>query len=292
MTARRRLLFAIPSMALGGAERVFSTLLGSIDPDRYDLALASVQGGGPLLAQLPPHVQFVDLEASRVVSAMAPLVRLIRSHQPDVVVSTLDHMNLALCATRPLWPPAVRHVIRATSLVVLDRLWRRLAIRLLYPSADAIVFQSDVMLSRYSPLLGHRRPLNVVIGNPVDTAAVRERATEPCATPPRTAHGLRLVAVGRFEPVKGFDLLARALAQIEEPFTLTIVGDGGLTAPGSRLSLTNWDWPRGCASSVDRPIPIRSSPRPTRSCCRRVRRAFRTSCSKRSPWASRWSPCR
>jgi glycosyltransferase involved in cell wall biosynthesis len=48
--------------------------------------------------------------------------------------------------------------------------------------------------------------------------------------PPRADGPLRLVAVGRFAPEKGFDLLLDAVARLDVDFTLQILGDGPLRA--------------------------------------------------------------
>ena len=62
---RRRVLFLIPTLAGGGAERVIVTLLNHLDRSKFDLSLAVLDTRGAVfLDQLPPDVTFLDLRAS------------------------------------------------------------------------------------------------------------------------------------------------------------------------------------------------------------------------------------
>jgi hypothetical protein len=58
---KRRILFLIPSLASGGAERTLINLLNKIDLDIYDVDLVAVLGKGPYLDQIPSGVRFIAL---------------------------------------------------------------------------------------------------------------------------------------------------------------------------------------------------------------------------------------
>ena len=115
---RRRVLFLIPTLAGGGAERVAVTLLNHLDRSKFDLSLAVLDTRGAVfLDQLPPDVTFLDLRASRVRYALPKIVRVIRQAQPHVVFSTLGHLNLALSIVRPFLPRQTAYVARETAIV-------------------------------------------------------------------------------------------------------------------------------------------------------------------------------
>ena len=117
---RTRCLFVLPSLRGGGAERVTTILLRHLDPELFDLHLAVVQKTGPHVADVPDHVTLHDLGGARTLYALPALVRSIRRLRPDVVFSTISHMNLAVALTRPAWPRGTRLVLRETALT--DRL--------------------------------------------------------------------------------------------------------------------------------------------------------------------------
>ncbi len=222
---RPTVMLAIPSLAMGGAERVFTTLLAHLDADAFDLKLALGSAAPtPLLAGLPPHVEVIELGGGRARGLALGLTWWLRRHPVDLVLSTLDHLNIALCALRPLWPKQVRLAVRATSVENLARWPYVFGMRRFYPNADAIIFQSAAMHARYAAL-AIDAPCERVIANPIDLARVRGMAARGC--PARRWTGApHLVTVGRLDPVKGFDLLLRALASTRAAPTLDIIGEG------------------------------------------------------------------
>ena len=101
---RHRVLFLLPSLAGGGAERIVTVLLNHLDREQFDLHLGLVLADGAYRDLIPSHVSVHDLHASRARFALPRLVHLIRNVNPDTVFSTLDHLNIAVMLLRPLIP--------------------------------------------------------------------------------------------------------------------------------------------------------------------------------------------
>ena len=102
-TTRRRVLFALPSLRGGGAERVVVTLLRHLDRARFEPHLVLVESVGPYLADVPDDVPVHALDAPRLRRAIPALLRVIRTVRPAVVVSTQGYMNMALLLLHPLF---------------------------------------------------------------------------------------------------------------------------------------------------------------------------------------------
>jgi glycosyltransferase involved in cell wall biosynthesis len=259
MEGRRRILFLIPSLDGGGAERVIVTLLRHLDRSKFRLMLAVVDTRDPVYrGDVPEDVEYIELASLRVRYALPKIARLIWQRRPDVVFSTLGHLNLALAVIRPFLPDGVRYVARETSIVSegirgyrRPALWRW-AYRRFYGRFDTVVCQSrnmrDDLVANFSLPAGKA----MVINNPVDTERIRGLAAEPFATgiegagcEDRTSV-IHLVAAGRLKPEKGFDLLIDALALCNDPrFRLTILGDGPLRGELKKLALE-----KGVASQI------------------------------------------
>lgn len=232
-----RVLFVSPSMAGGGAERVFATLLRHLDRRRFAPMLALADKSGPLLAGLPEDVEVVECGKGRVRSAWAPLIRLVRRAKPRVVFTAQGHMNLVTRLAMPFFPPGTRVVARETNIPSrkiahgeAPRLFGPLY-RLLYPGFQAVVCQSEEMLRDMVDTFGLPEHKARRIPNPVDTERVRELARQGNSILPRDSRDDRpqLVAMGRLTRQKGFDLLLSALALLPRPRPLlTILGAGSL----------------------------------------------------------------
>lgn len=247
---RRALLFLIPTLNGGGAQRVVVTLLQHLDRTKFRMTIAAVNTHGAVfLDDLPDDVEFIDLDSTRVRHALLKLVRLVWRLKPDVVFSTLGHLNLALAALRPLLPNRTRYLARET-IVVSEHLkdlgqsgcwpW---AYRFFYPRFDTVVCQSLDMRDDLVNEFGFPAVKAVIIHNPVDLGRIRYLATQPLpnAVDDHCSNAAQdhthLVAAGRLVPQKGFDLLIEALALCaDKRMTVTILGEGPLQATLERLA--------------------------------------------------------
>ena len=237
---RCHILFLIPSLRGGGAERVIVTLLRHLDRAKFCLTLAVVDSRGAAYRNdVPEDVEFIDLRCSRVRYALPKIIKLIWRRRPNVVFSTLGHLNLALAIIRPLLPEGVRYIARESCVVseILHQYWNpewwRWAYRRFYCRFDTVVCQSQDMYDDLVQNLAFPAAKAVVIHNPVDVERIRRLAHEPLATgfgkPGDGDARIHLVAAGRLSHQKGFDLLIEAVALCDDSrLHLTVLGEGPL----------------------------------------------------------------
>ena len=248
---RAKVLLLLPSLGGGGAERVTVTLATRLDRSLFAPHIAVLEKKGAYLDSLPPDVPLHDLASKRVRGAILPVIRLVWKLRPAVVLSNISHLNLMLLASKPLWPRGVRLWVRETILVsawmaaeVANPRLMRWLYRRYYPRADGIVCQCDAMLTDLERHFGVPRHKMVRIYNPVEMERIRAMAAE--AANPYSGPGPHLLACGRLVPMKGFDLLLQAMAEVTRTIPaagLTILGEGpceaSLRALADRLGLAD-----------------------------------------------------
>ncbi|MEP7037372.1 MAG: glycosyltransferase [Acidobacteriota bacterium] len=235
---RKKILFVIPSMSGGGAERVFLQLLNRLNRDRYEPFLALGAQRGEFLVKLNKDIKIFEIEAERARRAIPKLVKIVRSLRPQTVFSTLG-MNFAAALSKPLMPRGTRVVLREGSsptAFLADvarqhpsraKIYRKVY-RKIYNLADSIVCQSDFMLSDLEQNIGIQKQKLERVYNPVDFEQIDKLSAET-KNEFSNNDAVRLITAGRLSFEKAYDNLLRAFAVVRETnptATLTFLGEG------------------------------------------------------------------
>jgi glycosyltransferase involved in cell wall biosynthesis len=260
--ARTRVLFIIPTLTFGGAERVIVTLLKHLDRSRFRLSIVVLDMRNEVFrGDIPADVEIIDLGTTRVRYALPKIVSLIWKRRPQVLFSTLSHLNLALAIVRPLLTRELRYIARETNIVSCTlhsyrwpAAWAMLY-RWFYKRIDLLVCQSRDMQSDLVERFGYPKQRSVVINNLVDVARVRIQSALPLNHSGMQVGKIWLVAAGRMNKQKGFDILIEAIGLLADPRVhLSLLGDGPLLDELKRLAAA-----RGVADQIDFP-GFRSNP--------------------------------
>ncbi len=225
----KRVAFVLPSFAAGGSERVVLTLAKALARDRFVPELVVFEGNGPLAEARPADIPLTDLGQPRLRRALWHLIRALRAARPDIVISSLGYVNLALLACRPALPPKTKLVVREAntpSQSLRHGPYPRmtaLAYRLLYSSADAVLCQHHKTLNEMAGRFHVAEEQLHFLPNPVDVTRLRAAAAKSQRVPGR---GRRFVAVGRLTRQKGFDRLLELFAEADADDHLVILGEG------------------------------------------------------------------
>lgn len=224
-TGQRRILFAITSLAGGGAERQLSYLAGGLGALGWEVGVVFT-AGGPNLARLESaRVRLRELAGKGPYDPMviARLVRVLRAWRPQLVQSWLPAMdiscglaarisgvpwvmserNSALCyltTWQASWRHAWKHDLRRM-------LARRARLCVANSEGGAEMWRAEGVASLVVP---NGLPLDELDAVPAAAAADAEQ--------PHWQDGvaLRVLGVGRLHESKNFAALIKALAQVAQ----------------------------------------------------------------------------
>jgi glycosyltransferase involved in cell wall biosynthesis len=219
---RLRIGCVIHSLDGGGAERVMAGLASRLAEREHQVTLITLDDGTRNRHRLSESVQRMPLDVMSTpghrVSWSKRLRRLrgaIAAGDFDVVLSFCDATNLlVLLATRCLagCPPIVvsERSDPAHQSLGLLREWLR---DRLYRRAAAVICQSDDVAATLNSRMGVQAIVipSAVQSPPPDYAARRAARLDV----KQTADPIRLIAIGRLEPEKGFERLLKALAMVD-----------------------------------------------------------------------------
>jgi glycosyltransferase involved in cell wall biosynthesis len=200
-----------------------------------DLVLVTAKGDyGELVHE---DVRVVDLDASRIFASVPALVRYLREHRPDAMLSTLSFTNVvSTWACR--WvesPPRLvlreANTISAKSAHAADRKFRLMPYlaRWFYPWADRVVTVSKAAGDDLTEVTGLAEEKVRTIYNPVVTENLKEQAREPVDHPWfQTEAPPVVLGAGRLEKQKDFGTLIRAFSRVRKDVAarLVVLGRG------------------------------------------------------------------
>jgi GalNAc-alpha-(1->4)-GalNAc-alpha-(1->3)-diNAcBac-PP-undecaprenol alpha-1,4-N-acetyl-D-galactosaminyltransferase len=231
-----RITLVIHSLYSGGAERVMSTMANYWAEKGWQVTLLTFSGDNLPFYDLHEAITYRPLNISQDSVHILDFLRnnwtrlqvlrsAIAQTKPDVVISFMTTTNiLVILATLGLKFPVIVSERNNPELFNPGFFWTLLR-RWSYNFADRIIVQTQ-RATEYFPRSMQSRISQ--IPNPVLIPPPHPLGSEAklLKLPSRS-----IVAVGRLEPQKGFDLLLSAFSTLTEEFpewTLTILGEGDL----------------------------------------------------------------
>ena len=232
-----RIAFLIPTLGLGGAERVALSLIDHFVGQGHEVDLLVMRDDGQLLALLPPQVRLFALHTPRLRNLMGPLMRYLRAERPDSIQAFMWPVTSIAVIARILSRSKARLVLSDHTMMSqhfaaygpVRRFVLRHTIRWLYPRADSRVIVSPLAADDLALLARLRRDTITVINNPVEEPP-SELAASPEIERLWKGTGARIITIGRLKPEKNHFLLLTAFALLRETVDarLMIVGEGEL----------------------------------------------------------------
>jgi glycosyltransferase involved in cell wall biosynthesis len=255
----KKIAFFLPSLVGGGAERVCVNLAMGIIQCGFEVDIVLARLTGDLLENVPSGVRIVDLHASRVLSALFPLVDYLRRERPAALISAPNHANLIAIWAKMLAGVNTAVVITThnhLSIVIRQtpKMQEKLYpyfLRLFQGHAAHIVAVSAGVADDLARTAHIPRDRISVIYNPAVRPELDELASQPLVHPWfADKQPPVILAVGRLTPQKDYPTLLRAFALLraQRPIRLVILGDGRQLAELDALSVQ-----LGIATDVDFP---------------------------------------
>jgi len=220
----RKICFIIPSLGAGGAERVLSFLANKIDSKKFDVTLL-VLGYEKETVYDVSNVKTKYLNRPRLIKSLFPIYSYLKTTKPDLVLSSIGHVNLAMGFLSIFLPKTVFVAREASVISKMDEfssnknLFPSFIIKYLYRNLDAIVCQSLDMKKDMQQLYSLNEKNTFIINNPAPDFKEFKRQSKRNNT-------LKLLTVGRLSPEKGHARILKIISQLPVNFIYTIIGSG------------------------------------------------------------------
>jgi GalNAc-alpha-(1->4)-GalNAc-alpha-(1->3)-diNAcBac-PP-undecaprenol alpha-1,4-N-acetyl-D-galactosaminyltransferase len=233
-----RVTLVISSLGAGGAERVMATMANYWAKKGWIVSVLTFNDGHqppfyelhPTVAHHPLGIAGISKNAWQAIlnnfRRVWALRAAIRATSPQIVISFMSETNvLTLMASVALGTPVIVREAIDPGEHSIGKPWELLR-RWTYPRATRVVVLGERSLTYFSPAVQKRAR---IIPNP--TTASAERILNSVSR--HYGKSKKVIAMGRLEPQKGFDMLLRAFAGLASQYpewSLEIWGEGPMRA--------------------------------------------------------------
>lgn len=225
---KKKILFVIPSLKAGGAERVLSFLAKNLDPNMFETKIAVVGFEKDAVYNLE-DLDVVFFNQKRVLNCVYPLYTFIKNQKFDVVFGSIRHVNVLLGFYNFILKNVV-FIIREASVMstMLNFTNSRkqipdVLIRYLYSNVGAVVCQSDDIKEDLKNKLGIKYVKLITINNPI--TEIRKLSVSKN----KYSDHLKFITIGRLSEEKGHERILKGLSKVKNySYTYTIIGSGPL----------------------------------------------------------------
>ncbi|NNC23967.1 glycosyltransferase [Salinisphaera sp. USBA-960] len=236
-TEPRRLAIFVSFSGQGGVEHMLVNLLDGLVAEGVAVDLLLARTEGPFVASIPDSVNQIRLRARHTAWCVPELALYLARNRPPALLAVKDRAIRAALRARWLARVDTRLVGRlgtnlGASLAgksAAAAALRRLPMRRVYRHVDGLIAVSDGVAADSHRVTGLPAERIETVRNPVVTATLFERASEPCPHPwPGDGGSPVIVGIGRLTEQKGWTTLLDAFAELRRTrdCRLLIVGEG------------------------------------------------------------------
>lgn len=235
-----RIMFVIPDMTGGGAERILLQIMKRLDRERFEGSVALFEQSGKFLGEIPPDMPVTGLGEKRhyrfeILRIAAKLRRLAKAQNPDIVFSVINVANfVAIPAAKLAGAKAVAYEMsHPYSDIKMEHRFPMISSTLLkatYRFADIALALSKGIGESLVNDFGVNPEKVKVSYTPFDMELIKDKAKEEVDHQwLAERRDIPVIAgAGALYKNKGFDVLIKAAAHVSKklPLRVIILGEG------------------------------------------------------------------
>lgn len=214
---KKKILFFAQS-GVGGAERITVSIAKALNRDSYDIVfylLEAPLGLSDLSDFIPSYYEIKRIKRNNPLHVTYQFYQILHKEKPNIVFCSAQYMNRKLLFLSPLFRHC-KFIVRNANYLYTHTKTQKILMALSYPFADIIITQTEEMRNE---LINGLKLVNKnkvrTIYNPVDTKLIDSKLQENSPLPIEKSK-VRYIAIGRFVPEKGFDILIKAFKKVKE----------------------------------------------------------------------------
>ncbi len=241
---KSKIVFFLPSLEIGGAERNTINILNNLNRDNYVISLVLGEKKGEFITEVPKDISIIDLNTSSNLSLFFKIRKYFKDKEPYIFISAFPRFNVINLLAKIFSKTKTKFIItehKTPSLLSITSktfthrfiayFFLPYLIKFIYPKSKAIICVSkgvadDILRIINNPAVESKIR---VIYNPITNQRIGELAKEPVDHLWFSNSKVPVIlSVGRLIKAKDFPNLLKATALMlkKQELHLVIIGEG------------------------------------------------------------------
>ncbi|WP_224076582.1 glycosyltransferase [Planococcus chinensis] len=236
----KKILFTIPNLDGGGAEKVLVTLLNNLNPKKYDITLFTIFDEGVNKNYLNKNIKHESFFKKSfkgntiLFKFLSPkqLYKLMIRKEYDIVISYLEGPTTRLVSGCPFPKTTLLnwvHIEVNNEKMIIPTYRSKEEAVLTYDRYDKTIFVSETAQLAFEETFPSVNKNFLVKYNTVDDSLIRKKSLEIVSDLDFDSKKINLISVGRFTEQKGYIRLLKIISKLVEEkfeFRLYLLGKG------------------------------------------------------------------
>lgn len=233
----KKILFFIPTLGGGGAEKVLVNLVNNLDSKKYDITVQTLFDIGINKKSLKDNIKYKTIFRKRIrgnihilkLFSRKFLFKMMIKEKYDIIVSYLEGPTTRIVSgCTDLNTKLINWVhTEMKNIKEFQKSYRnKKEMKIAYNRYDATVFVAEIAKTNFEKITKFNLKNEIVVRNVIDTNEIIEKSMEKIED---TKKQITLVTLGRLVPIKGYDRLLRIHKKLLEEginHDLWILGEG------------------------------------------------------------------
>ena len=232
----KQIFFVIPTLQGGGAEKVISNLVLNFDKKKYKVSVVVFDLSKQIYLR-NKNIKIFHIGNKKITSGIFSFLKVINVNKPDLIISTVSHLNLYISILKYFFPKKTKVIVRESNFISQNLYLQarstlfKILYRIFYNNVDiSIVFSKKHKMDILKNTNIEEHKIKI-IGNPVNVNLIQKLSKNKISTQYRkffTKKNItKFIYVGSLSYQKGLDILINSLAYLDKSkFILNIIGQG------------------------------------------------------------------
>ena len=231
---KKKIVFVMPNLSGGGAEKAMSQLAINLNHGKYEIFFIIFDHNNQVFLK-KSKIKIIKLRKKKISSGIFHFINTIKKIKPDIIISSVSHLNLFISLIRFLLPKKIKLILRESNFIsnVLEFQKKSFIMRIIYKffynNCDRCLVFSKNHKADVLKNTNIEKNKIIIISNPVNIKKIIKHSKYKINKKYKKFFNKKIkkfIIIGSLSYQKGIDIILKSLKYCKKDFFLHIVGQG------------------------------------------------------------------